>query len=287
MASLRQPGCKRARNDAEHGCDDHDSKERRLDRECGAVARREWIERNGHEIAIGECKTEQDNRAKNENGDFQETNHTSLIPRLAELLRVQARAMVPTILKRIRVAIETLAHFFSGLEERRQLFSDGNLVARSGIAAGARPTLLRRERAETAQLDALAARERICDLAENCVDDVLNVALIEMRIASRHPLDKFRLDHRMSPTRKTSTFATPSCPETWVRINSKPMSSRERNPADMGCPLAETSAKRSVRTLNLILAGPPKPGEIRWNDGFRCLRHNPEGPQDASRGFPR
>src|ERR1700722_11064577 len=95
MASLRQPGCKGARNDAEHGCDDHDSKERRLDRECGAVARREWIERNGHEIAIGECKTEKDNRAKNEKGDFQEANHTSLILRPVELSLSSSRSNGP------------------------------------------------------------------------------------------------------------------------------------------------------------------------------------------------
>src|ERR1700683_1573749 len=219
-------------------------------------------------MMVGEGKTEKDDGAESEDGDFKEANITSLI---SSTYRALAGAMTAKILKRVGGAIEALAHFFTGLEERCQFLGHRNLVAGARIAASAGLALFGRECTKAAQLDALAARKSIRDLAENCVDDVFNVALIKMRIAGRHALDEFRLDHRMSPTRKTSTFATPSCPETWVRINSKPMSSRERNPADMGYPLAETSARRSVRTLNLILAGPPKPGEIRWNDGFRCL----------------
>ena len=50
------------------------------------------------------------------------------------------------------------------------------------IAAGASRTVLHRESAETAQLDAVAARHRRDDLAEDGVNDVLDVALVEMRI---------------------------------------------------------------------------------------------------------
>src|SRR5579862_7543582 len=54
-------------------------------------------------------------------------------------------------------AIEPLAHFLAGLEERHALLIDGYMGAGARIAAGARRTLLHRERAEAAQLDAVAA----------------------------------------------------------------------------------------------------------------------------------
>ena len=48
-------------------------------RERRIVGGGEWVERNGYELAIGEGETEKDDRAQNEDGDFQEANHTSLI----------------------------------------------------------------------------------------------------------------------------------------------------------------------------------------------------------------
>ena len=60
MAPLRQPGRARARDDAEHGRDNHHREQRRSDRERRAVGGSEWVERNGHEIAIGESETEKD-----------------------------------------------------------------------------------------------------------------------------------------------------------------------------------------------------------------------------------
>ena len=59
------------------------------------------------------------------------------------------------------------------------------------IAAGARRTVLDREGAEAAQLDTVAARQRGGDLVEDGVDDVLDVALIEMRVLRRDLLDEF------------------------------------------------------------------------------------------------
>src|SRR5580658_4852963 len=113
-----------------------------------------------------------------------------------------ARGAVRTMLDPLDCgSIEAFAHFLAGFEERRELLGDRHLVAGARIAAGAGLTLLGRERAEAAQLDALAAGEGVGDLAEYGVDDVLDVALIEMRIAGRHALHEFRLDHRTSPTR--------------------------------------------------------------------------------------
>src|SRR5215471_9812900 len=64
------------------------------------------------------------------------------------------------------------------------------------IAAGAGRSVLDREGAETAQLDPVAARERVDDLAEDRVDDVLDIALIKMRILRGDALNQFGLDHR-------------------------------------------------------------------------------------------
>ena len=64
------------------------------------------------------------------------------------------------------------------------------------IAPGAGGTMLHRERAETAQLDAVAARQRCDDLIENRVHDVLDIPLIEVRVVLGDTLNKFGFDHR-------------------------------------------------------------------------------------------
>src|SRR5262245_56662934 len=74
--------------------------------------------------------------------------------------------------------VEPLAHFLTGLEERHRLLLDGDVRAGARVAAGAGRTILDGERAEAAQLDAIAPRHGGDDLAENGVDDVLHVALV-------------------------------------------------------------------------------------------------------------
>ncbi len=55
--------------------------------------------------------------------------------------------------------------------------------------------MLHRERAEAAQLDPVAARQRAGDLVEHDIDDALDVAMEEMRIGGGHLLNQLRLDH--------------------------------------------------------------------------------------------
>jgi hypothetical protein len=76
------------------------------------------------------------------------------------------------------------------------------------IAPGARRTLLDREGAEAPQLDAIAARHRGDDLAQDGVDDLLDVALIEVGILRRNTLHKFGLDHCESWTAPCTAFWT-------------------------------------------------------------------------------
>src|SRR6185312_699673 len=91
--------------------------------------------------------------------------------------------------------IEPLAHLLAGLEERHTFLIDRHMGAGARIASGARRALLDREGAEAAQLDAIAARHGGDDLAQDGVDDLLDVALIEMGVLRRDTLHKFGLDH--------------------------------------------------------------------------------------------
>ena len=66
---------------------------------------------------------------------------------------------------------------------------DGLLRHRHGlpgarIAAGPRAPPLDGERTEAAQLHPVAAPQRLGDLVEDRIDDILDIALIEMRIRS-------------------------------------------------------------------------------------------------------
>jgi hypothetical protein len=64
------------------------------------------------------------------------------------------------------------------------------------IAAGTGRAMLHRERAETAQLDTVAARQRCHDLIEDRVHDILDIPLIEVRVVLGDTLNKFGFDHR-------------------------------------------------------------------------------------------
>ena len=56
--------------------------------------------------------------------------------------------------------------------------------------------MLDREGAETAQLDAVAARQRSHDLVEDRVYDVLDIPLVEVRVVLGDTLNEFGFDHR-------------------------------------------------------------------------------------------
>src|SRR5436309_4857113 len=95
-------------------------------------------------------------------------------------------------------AVEALAHFLAGLEKRNALLLDGDVRPGARITPGAGRPVLDRESAEAAQLDAIAAGERGDDLAQDGIDDVLDVALIEMRVLRRDTLDELGFDHRIA-----------------------------------------------------------------------------------------
>src|SRR6202048_2273872 len=77
------------------------------------------------------------------------------------------------------VPVQTFAHFLAGFEKRHALLIDRYMGASARIAAGAGRAMFYRKRAETTQLDPVAARQRGDDLIENRVANVLDMPLGE------------------------------------------------------------------------------------------------------------
>jgi len=152
--------------------------------------------------------------------------------------------------------VQTLAHLFTRLEKRHHLFDDRHLISRARIASGSRGALFRRKSAKSAQFDPLTPRETGSNLIEDSVDDVFNIALIEMGIARRHSLYKFGFNQRNTPIetpqRSDATQAAFNCRQEAA----KSLQARQA----IGCPAptrfaAETPPDPSSQTR--WLAKPP------------------------------
>src|SRR5262249_21132197 len=105
------------------------------------------------------------------------------------------------------IAVEPLAHFLAGLEERDALLIDRHMGAGARIAPGACGAMLDRECTKTAQLHAVAARQGSDDLIENRVHDILDVPLVEVRVVLGNTLNKLGFDHRESgPGKRAQPF---------------------------------------------------------------------------------
>src|SRR5262245_32045365 len=89
---------------------------------------------------------------------------------------------LPLLRRRLGGAVQALAHFLAGLEERHRFLLNRDMGAGARIAPHARRTVLHREGTEAPQLDPIAARHRGHDLTEYRVDDVLHVTLIKVRV---------------------------------------------------------------------------------------------------------
>src|SRR5689334_23915511 len=83
--------------------------------------------------------------------------------------------------------VDGLAQRLAGLEVRHQLLRDRHLLAAAGIAPHARRTAVDREAAETADLDAVPARERIGHCIEDRLHRELGVALRQLAEAVGEP----------------------------------------------------------------------------------------------------
>src|SRR5580704_14908499 len=91
-----------------------------------------------------------------------------------------------------RLMVQPVAQLLAGLEERDVLLADVDAVGGARVAADAGVAALDRERAKSAQLDAIATGQRRRDLIEDRGDDDLDLALVEMRVGLRESLDELR-----------------------------------------------------------------------------------------------
>src|SRR6185437_1550193 len=82
-------------------------------------------------------------------------------------------------------AIQPLAQFLAGAEERRTLLAHRNRLAGARIAPHAAGTDLDAESAETAQFDTVAVCQRLADGIQHRRHDALDIAVVEVRIAGR------------------------------------------------------------------------------------------------------
>jgi hypothetical protein len=96
----------------------------------------------------------------------------------------------PEALDRIR-PIEPFAHFLARFEKRHRLLVDCNMGAGTRVPPGTGRPVLDREGSKAPQFDSVALCHCGGDLAKDGVDDILNVALIEMGILGRNTLNEF------------------------------------------------------------------------------------------------
>src|SRR5438270_8983461 len=96
--------------------------------------------------------------------------------------------------------VQPFPHFFAGLEEGNGFFRDRNLCPRARIAANPSVPVLHRKGAESAQFDPVSTRQGGGNFIKDCIDDFLDVAQVEMRVAAGDPLYKFGFDHLHRPT---------------------------------------------------------------------------------------
>jgi hypothetical protein len=87
----------------------------------------------------------------------------------------------------ISTSIEQLVHFLARPEGGQVLFRHQDIVTGTGVAPRPRPALLGQENSEPAELHPVETRERVGNFAEYRVNDILDVALIQMRVALDEP----------------------------------------------------------------------------------------------------
>jgi len=85
-------------------------------------------------------------------------------------------------------SIEQFMHFLARPKSGQVLFRHQDIVPPTGVAPRPRPSLLGQENSKPAELDPIETGERVGNFVEYRVDDILDVASIQMRIARDQPL---------------------------------------------------------------------------------------------------
>jgi hypothetical protein len=154
-------------------------------------------------MPVGDSENHQDQAQRDDDQRGQELSHLASLALNQAFGRIGSRPRETLMSISVRgarirmIAIQPLAHFLAGLEERNALLVDGHMCASARITPGAGRSVLYRESAEAAQLDAITARERRYDLLENRIHNVLDIPLVQMRVVLGDTLNKFGFDHRV------------------------------------------------------------------------------------------
>src|SRR5690606_20762384 len=90
---------------------------------------------------------------------------------------------------------DAFAQLLAGLEMRNMLAGKGNGIAGLRIATDAWRTIVQRETAKTADLDAIAVRQSAAHLLKHGLDGKIDVFRLEMRLAQSQRLDEFGFGH--------------------------------------------------------------------------------------------
>src|SRR5262249_2902723 len=128
-------------------------------------------------MPVGNRKS--DDRAANEKEKehFEESLHCRCMEAAHQGLGCLRRRFFPAfgLCRAISWRIKPDTELFAGFKIWDVFLGDFDLVACARIAAHAGWPVLDRERAEPAQLDPVAASQRVCDLLENHVDDFFDI----------------------------------------------------------------------------------------------------------------
>ena len=94
--------------------------------------------------------------------------------------------------------VEALAQFFARTEDGNELFVDGDGFARARITPDPSIPPLHRKGSEPAQFHALFFSQSFGYRSENRIEDILDIALVKMRIAFDQLEHQFRFNHEWS-----------------------------------------------------------------------------------------
>src|SRR5262249_35790428 len=119
------------------------------------------------------------------------------------------------------------------------------------VAPFARRTALHREGPEATQLHAIAVRQGIGDLVEDGVDDVFHVALVQVRILRRDPLNELGFDHRVRSLDRTIAEGLPGSPRPVSQSRPEGCQSAKR-PSRLSLSIVCIAAESSIRRASAL-----------------------------------
>jgi len=95
----------------------------------------------------------------------------------------------------INTVIQTYTHFLAGFEEGDVFLVNFDFLSGPRIATDPGGAVFDGEGTKSAQLNPVSTHEGLGDLIKNCIHDILDITLVEMRILFGDMLNQLRFDH--------------------------------------------------------------------------------------------